>query len=408
MTPLFPARRSAEEFATAVDGDASGPTGRSREVVDLLGVVSVLRTQAPVAPREEFTRDLRDRLMAEAESLLTPANAALTLPTRTRGTRERRIAVAASVAVLVGGTATMATAAQSALPGETLYPVKRGIELADAGLSLSPGGKGRDLLDQANDRLTEVEGLLASDSFQSEPRVPGTLAEFRGAADEGSTLLFESFRETRDPDDIVAVRTFAADGIEKLGALAGSVPPEAEEEVTAAALALRDIDAEASELCATCGDNLPDLQLPGILLARAEVDRALQRASSAALDNDHPVVVPKGAVTGSRGGSADGSGSQQGAGTGDAPGSSTGGTAPAPDVLPSPDSDGLTGLLPDPGDVLPQDTTTANEPGVTGGGTADGSGGTTGDLGDTVGEVEEELEDAVETILPDTDPTLLP
>ena len=168
---MTPARRSAEEFATAVDGDASGPTGRSREVADLLGVVSVLRAQAPVAPRE-FTRDLRDRLMAEAESLLTPANAALTLPTRTRGTRERRIAVAASVAVLVGGTATMATAAQSALPGDTLYPVKRGIELADAGLSLSPGGKGRDLLDQANDRLTEVEGLLASDSFQSEPRVP--------------------------------------------------------------------------------------------------------------------------------------------------------------------------------------------------------------------------------------------
>ena len=44
---------------------------------------------------------------------------------------------------------------------------------------------------------------------------------------------------------------------------------------------------------------------------------------------------------------------------------------------------------------------------MTGGGTTDGSG-TTGDLGDTVGEVEEELEDAVETILPDTDPTLLP
>ena len=154
-------------------------------------MVSVLRTQAPVAPREEYTRELRDRLMAEAESLLTPANAALTLPTRTRGARERRIAVAASVAVLVGGTATMATAAQSAIPGDTLYPVKRGIERAEAGLSLSPGGKGQDLLAQANDRLTEVEGLLASDSFQSEPRVPGTLAEFRGAADEGSALLEE-------------------------------------------------------------------------------------------------------------------------------------------------------------------------------------------------------------------------
>ena len=40
----------------------------------------------------------------------------------------------------------MAAAAQSALPGEALYPVKRGIEKAEAGLSLGSAGRGRDLL----------------------------------------------------------------------------------------------------------------------------------------------------------------------------------------------------------------------------------------------------------------------
>lgn len=295
MTSLFQARRSAEEFAAAVDG-AERRRAHSEEVSELLGVVRTLRRHEPVTPREEFSRDLRSRLMAEAETALTPATANLLLPERRPGRRERRLVAAASAFVLVGGTATMAAAAQSSLPGDALYPIKRGIERAEVGLSLSEAGKGKDLLQHASDRLAEVEGLVRAGSPVAEPRVPETLAEFRATASEGSQLLFDSFEETSDPAAIVDVRTFTADGIETLESLATEVSADAQDELSAAALLLHEIDREASALCGTCAADLPAVEVPDIFLARAEVDEALDRAAGAKLSNSHPVVVPKDAV----------------------------------------------------------------------------------------------------------------
>lgn len=291
MTSLFQARRRAEEFAAIIDGNANDRAQREEEITSLLGLVAALRDQQVVEPRPDFARDLRSRLMLEAETALAPEAPRLALPTRTRGRRERRLVAAASAFVLIGGTTTMAAAAQSALPGDALYPIKRGIEQAEASISMSSAGKGRDLLDQASVRLTEVESLLDSDAIQSGPRVPATLTAFSSTAREGSTLLFESFRETSDPESIVSVRTFTAEGIAALEAMADSVPVEAQGEATAAAILLHEIDREAAALCSTCAAELPLVEVPGIFLARVEVDRALARAADSELANDHPVVV---------------------------------------------------------------------------------------------------------------------
>jgi hypothetical protein len=288
MTSLFPARRSAEEFAAAVDGDRGAVRS---DVATLLEVVTALRSHDPASPREGFSGALRERLILEAQTALRPENAALVLPHRQRGVRERRLVAAASAFVLIGGTATMAAAAQNALPGEALYPIKRGLESAEVGLSLTTAGKGEDLLRHASDRLQEVEGLLGSGAVQAEPRVPETLGEFAAAADEGAALLFESFRETGEPGSIRSVRAFAADGIETLEDLAGTVPPEAQDELMAAAMTLREIDAEAAALCDSCADDLPVVDLPAVFLARAEVDRAMRLAATRELNNDHAVPV---------------------------------------------------------------------------------------------------------------------
>jgi hypothetical protein len=295
MTSLFQTRRRAEEFAAAVDGGESLRTA-SEETVRLLELVGTLRSQAPTEPRAEFAEDLRSRLMTEAETALRPETANLLLPVRERGRRERRLVAAASAFVLVGGTATMAAAAQSSLPGEALYPIKRGIEQAEVRLSMSPAGKGKDLLDHASGRLGEVRSLVGADSAQSEPRVPATLAEFSEAADEGAALLFQAFEETGDPDVIVAVRTFAAEGIGTLEGLVPEVGSDAQDELSAAAMLLGEIDRRAASLCGGCAPGLPAVEVPEIFLARAEVDRALDRAARADLQNSHPVVVPKGAV----------------------------------------------------------------------------------------------------------------
>jgi hypothetical protein len=296
MTSVFQARRRAEEFAAAVDGDAENGTARGQELTTLLGLVAALREQPPVEPRAEFAADLRSRLMLEAETALRPESASLLLPPRQRGRRERRLVAAASAFVLVGGTTTMAAAAQGALPGDALYPIKRTIERAEAQLSMSTAGKGRDLLGQASDRLVEVSSIVdgaGTDPLQSEPRVPETLQAFSASASEGSNLLFESFRETGDPESIVSVRSFATEGIATLEALAGGVPSDAQDELAAAAILLQDIDREAAALCGGCAAELPLVEVPGIFLARADVDRALALAATHELDNNHPVEIDK-------------------------------------------------------------------------------------------------------------------
>jgi hypothetical protein len=94
----------------------------------------------------------------------------------------------------------------------------------------------------------------------------------------------------------VTVRTFAAEGIAELEQLAPIVPREAQDELAAAAMLLHDIDREAASLCSGCAADLPLVEIPGIFLAHAEVERALAIASHRDLDNNHPVVVRRDAA----------------------------------------------------------------------------------------------------------------
>jgi hypothetical protein len=318
--------------------------------------------------------------MLEAETALRPESATLFLPVRQRGRRERRLVAAASAFVLIGGTTTMAAAAQSALPGDALYPIKRGIEQAQSELNTSPAGKGRDLLSQATDRLSEIQGLVSADPAGGEPRVPETLQSFSSAAHEGATLLFESFRETGDPETIVAVRSFTAEGIAELKALAGTIPDDAQDELASAAILLHDLDSEATALCGTCAPELPLVEVPGIFLARAEVDDALARVAGRTLDNNHPVVVGKAAKDAA-------AGSDTAPGSTSTPPADGGPVAPNPLPSPSWEPSGLPPLL----------------PGLGGGGTSTGGTADSPDVTDKLGDVGSGLTGVVETLLPDPD-----
>jgi hypothetical protein len=296
MTPLFRSRQRAEDFAALVDGASPLVEATSPATGRLVGVAQLLRDHGAAderaVPRAAFAADLRERLMAEAATVLTPQNAGLALPVRARGKRERRLVAVASAAVLIGGTAGMATAAQDSLPGEALYPVKRGIEKAELGLSMSSAGRGRDLLHQASDRLDEAQGLVDQGSATGTPRVPDTVAAFTASARNGSDMLLASYAESRDPKTVATVREFTAAALAQVSALSQSAPADAQPGLRDAAIALRDIDARATRLCDTCSD-LPALSVPPMFLASAEVDRAMQRFQAAQPDNSHPVVAAK-------------------------------------------------------------------------------------------------------------------
>ena len=157
---------------------------------------------------------------------------------------------------------------------------------------MSSAGRGHDLLRQASDRLDEAQGLVDQGSALGTPRVPDTVASFTTSARTGSDMLLASYAESRDPKTVAAVRAFTAAALAQVSALNQSAPADARPGLRDAAIALRNIDAQATRLCDTCSD-LPALRVPATFLASAEVDRAMQRFQAAQPDNSHPVVAAK-------------------------------------------------------------------------------------------------------------------
>lgn len=287
MTSLMGAKRRAEEFAAALDAGAVEPD-LAPELAELVELVEVLRTQEAPAPRADFSASLREQLVEEA-ARTKATDAVLALPPRRRGIRERRLALVASSLVIVGGSAGMAVAAQDALPGDALYPIKRGLERAQTDLATNDVSRGQDLLARADHRLSEVEGLIQGSGNLSQ--VPSTIDDFTQQALEGTDVLLGSFADERDPEVIVELRTFAADGLEALRELAETAPPEHQDELTDAALALLQIDERAMTACPGCAPELPRLKMPPLLLTASDVSEALDAMRRSEVNNDHPTLT---------------------------------------------------------------------------------------------------------------------
>lgn len=255
MSPAFTSRRSAERFDALVTDRTTSRSAGAPRLRELLEVVDELRALPPAAPRPEFSASLRERLMVEAETALAtldPAVSRLQLPVR-RPLRDRRIASVIGGAALLGATTSMAVAAQSALPGDSLYPVKRALEDAEAGLAADDTARGQALLDNAAGRLAEVNALSLRGTDDGIAAVPVTLVEFTEQTLEGSGILLRIYDETGDDAVIAQLRDFTHDSMETLLGLEAQVPTSARDELVEAARTLTEIDDRARALCPSCG-----------------------------------------------------------------------------------------------------------------------------------------------------------
>lgn len=253
MSPLISARRAAEDFARLVDG---APVDRAERFGDLTATVTLLREQETPVARAEFVADLRTRLMVAADTVFAPAPAA-TRPAKVvelapaARRHNRRLAIATAAFVVVGGTAGAAAAAESSLPGDPLYPLKRSIESARVSFSSSDTAKGHDLISQSNTRLKEVDGLMGDSNSTS--RISHTLASFRRSASSGADLLFVAYQRNGDPEDLAALRGTFEQQTELLKSLAAQAPSTTQPDFSAARSLLADLDQQARVLCANCG-----------------------------------------------------------------------------------------------------------------------------------------------------------
>ena len=358
MSTLLPANRRAERFAALVD--ATSTTGADEPYAPLLEVVGTLRAAAEEgpAPRADYVADLRSRLMAEADTALVPTDARLVLPQRHPTTRKQsRFTAAVAGLVLVGSSAGMAVAAQSSVPGDGLYPLKRGLEHVGERLNLSDAGRGRDLLGQATARLGEVDTLLERDA--SDAQVAATLRSFTSSAGDGADVLFRTYQRDGDDADIATVRDFAGTEMGVLTDLSANAPSSLQSDFAEAAQLLSDLDQQATTLCGDCGPRGP-LGLPARLRPvsheSALVDLLAATPPEHRLDAGEPVRAPVRAAAGDATSGAPVSTADTSAITPprletswapDAPGSS-GGTATSNGTGSDPSSGPLGGTLPTP------------------------------------------------------------
>ncbi|GAB3248185.1 DUF5667 domain-containing protein [Nocardioides dilutus] len=292
MSSLHPARRGAERFNSLLDSER-GAVGDPRDVA-LLELVDALQAVERVEARPAFVSDLRERLMlAAATELVVPDSpAALTerLTVRTRRTpRERRLAIALGGFAIVGATTSMAVAAQSAIPGDVLYPLKRAMENAEAGFSVSDEAKGTTILENASGRLDEVDQLAHQDDVDA-VAVSETLGTFTEQATEASELLMADYTATGSEDSINELRDFASTSIEQLAVLEEVIPEGAEPALLEAAQVLFEIDTVAANLCPLC-ESTGITEIPVQLLASGDTrldDAAVATGVEASEDAAEP------------------------------------------------------------------------------------------------------------------------
>ena len=261
MASVFASR--ANEFAALVDGTSTSGLDRHARLLDVVGQLQVVATEHAPAPRPEFVADLRARLLAEAETVLLPlgddsrrqvaAEDRLRLPGSARRTsRERRLALGVGSLALLTSAATVTVGSQVALPGDTLYPIKRGLEGISTTLAVGDGETGERLLAHASERLDETQGLTRRPEVDADA-TESSLRDFTTQAQDGALLMTESYADTRDESRISDVRDFTGDSMERLAQLEPAVPDEARDELVAAAAAVVQIDDDARNTCPQCG-----------------------------------------------------------------------------------------------------------------------------------------------------------
>ncbi|MEV6958906.1 DUF5667 domain-containing protein [Streptomyces sp. NPDC051207] len=135
-----------------------------------------------------------------------------------------------SVGVAASAFGGVAAASSDALPGDSLYGLKRGIEDFKLGLAGDDDERGRAHLDQASTRLNEARRLLDRGrggqlDHESLTEIRRTLSGMRYDASEGHRLLSAVYE--RDPDSLApiqALSSFSRSHRETWGAIRDKLP----------------------------------------------------------------------------------------------------------------------------------------------------------------------------------------
>jgi len=246
-------RRGSYDASQAFE-DAWGSREHTRsadpEVRELVHAAELICRSAVMTPSTDFRASLRERLMTEAATVLVDQPVEQRRPApRARRRHGRRLAAVATALVASIGAVGMAASSASAVPGDLLYPVKRGVENVQMAMHRDDASRGEFKLQQARERLAEAQTL---DHRQDAEHLASSLADFTSQARSGTDDLFKAYASDGSTATIDTVNTFVADASVKLASLSASVPADARSAFDNATNLVTGVASEASGLCATC------------------------------------------------------------------------------------------------------------------------------------------------------------
>lgn len=250
-------RRRRLGEADALHEALTGADSQDEDVVALVRAAEQICAAATVEPAPQFRDRLRADLMAEAGTVFVaaePARRTPRAPRRSLRTLSRRFAAGGAAAAVTVGSLGMISTSQAAVPGELLYPVKRGVENAEVALQPDPIDRARTRLDHASERLDETRSLVG-EGGESATLVSENLEDFRDQAEPSARRLLDDYAATGSDSSIDDVTTFMEASVEDLRRLwRESVPAQSEDSFGEAAVTLDALAEQASSSCSACQD----------------------------------------------------------------------------------------------------------------------------------------------------------
>lgn len=283
--------------AQAFEEAWSGRAPRTAQIAELVRMAENICEAAVVEPSSAFRGTLRTLLMTEAETALVPViktarPVTLTPAPRTHAVRRRIAGLTAAVLASVGVVGLVSSSA-SAVPGEMLYPVKRGVESVELAMHRDDASRGSFQLAQSSERLAEARELADNPSASSAALVAPTLDDFTSQANSGSTALFRDFSDNRDQTSIRQVNDFAASATAQLSALSGLLPDSADSSFNSAMQAISALTTRSSALCPTCSTtDLQDLVNTVTALSKAPAPDKAKQSTKSSSTSDTPTATP--------------------------------------------------------------------------------------------------------------------
>ncbi|MFI0901710.1 DUF5667 domain-containing protein [Streptomyces sp. NPDC020983] len=148
------------------------------------------------------------------------------------GKLSRRLAVGGlTVSVAAGAFGGVAAASTNALPGDTLYPLKRGMEDLKLDMASGDASRGKIYLDMASTRLQEARRLMERGrggqlDEESVAEVRKALSGMHQEATEGHKLLSEAYQQDGDLQPIETLNNFAQAHRQGWTELRGKLPSQ--------------------------------------------------------------------------------------------------------------------------------------------------------------------------------------